>query len=80
MLPAVEYLLDEVMNCGVDHSERQGVFLIEEDAEEDGIGAAVVHFGQFGDGGGWMQHRDRTAPDHRSYDDGFSQRARSALR
>lgn len=52
MLPAVEYLLDEVMNCGVDHSERQGVFLIEEDAEEDGIGAAVVHFGQFGDGGG----------------------------
>lgn len=48
----VESLPDKVMNCSIDHSEWQGVFLVEEDAKEDGIGAAVVHFSQLGDGGG----------------------------
>ena len=68
------------MDGSVDDSVGQGVFLLEEDAKEYGIGAAVVHFGQFGDGGGWMQHRDRTAGHHRSYNDRFSQRARSTLK
>ena len=65
----------EVIDDRVDDLVRHGVLLVEQDAEEEAVGARVVHVGQLGDGGGRVQDRHRHLDEHARDDGGLAQGA-----
>ena len=67
------------MDGSIDDTIGQGVFLVEKDAQKDGIGSAVIHFGQLEHRCRCMQNRDRTASYHRTHNDRFPQGTRTTL-
>ena len=74
------YLLQEVKDDGVDDAVRQRVLLVEQRAQEDAVGAVVVHLGNFQDGRRRVEHGYRVLG-HDAADDGcLAQCARAALK
>ena len=73
------YILDEVVDDGVDGLVWQRVLLVEQRAQEDAVCAAVVHLGNLDDRGGRVQQRNGVLGENARDDRRLTQTARPAL-
>lgn len=62
---------DEMKDQRVDDLERQGVFLVEQDTDEERVGSGVFHVTQSEEGGGGVQYGNGDLGQDRGDDRGF---------
>jgi hypothetical protein len=51
------------------HSVRQGIFLVQQDSDEEAVGARVCHVSNAQQGRGRVQHRQRDTLQHTAHND-----------
>lgn len=69
-----------MVHQSINYPVRQRVLLVDQNSQENRVGAAVLHLSEFQHARAGMEIRHRISRYHRGHDDGLSQGACAALR